>query len=222
MKKKTPALTMLKEGVSIANIAADLHASKQAIFDLKQATTGLPDNTMPTRKAGTGTKKRTTDGTNAVWPRDVILNPSINHANLKKEQTQAFTRHIHQCNSAPPQKDLNLPSCCAAKKPFLTAPMMKKRLQFCNDYLHSTSAYWKTVIISNENTFMLLRGGSKLVRRCCCCLPTPMALASGGSAMFPLVVHQPASPSIWPAVQSLQRGLSTNPGATMWCVCGCS
>ena len=46
---------------------------------------------------------------------------------------------------------------------------------------------------------------------CCCCLPTPMALASGGSPMFPLVVHQPASPSIWPAVQSLRRGLSTIP-----------
>ena len=25
-----------------------------------------------------------------------------------------------------------------------------------------------------------------------CCLPTPMTLASGGSPMFPLVVHQPA------------------------------
>ena len=58
--------------------------------------------------------------------------------------------------------------------------------------------------------------------RPCCCLPTPMTLASGGSPMFPLVVHQPASPSIWPAVQSLRRGLSTNPGVTMWCVCGCS
>ena len=46
----------------------------------------------------------------------------------------------------------------------------------------------------------------------CCCLPTPMTLASGGSPIFPLVVHQPASPSIWPAVQSLQRGLSTNSG----------
>ena len=48
-----------------------------------------------------------------------------------------------------------------------------------------------------------------------------MTLASGGSPIFPLVVHQPASPSIWPAVQSLRRGLSTNPGPTMWCVCGC-
>ena len=55
----------------------------------------------------------------------------------------------------------------------------------------------------------------------CCCLPTPMTLASGGSPMSPLVVYQPASPSIWPAVQSLRRGLSTNPGVTMWCICGC-
>ena len=77
---------MLKEGVSIAHIAADLHVSKRAISDLKQAATELPDKTMPTRKAGTGTKKRTTDGTNAVWHRDVILNPSINHVNLKKKQ----------------------------------------------------------------------------------------------------------------------------------------
>ena len=86
MKKKTPVLTMLKEGVSIAHIATDLHVPKRAISDLKQAATGLPDNTMPTRKAGTGTKKRTTYGTNAVWPIDVILNPSITHANLKKKQ----------------------------------------------------------------------------------------------------------------------------------------
>ena len=49
-----------------------------------------------------------------------------------------------------------------------------------------------------------------------------MTLASGGSPMFPLVVHQPASPSIWPAVQSLRRGMSTNPGVIMWCACGTS
>ena len=47
-----------------------------------------------------------------------------------------------------------------------------------------------------------------------------MTLASGGSPMFPLVVYQTASPSIWPAVQSLRRDLSTNPGVTMWCVGG--
>ena len=56
----------------------------------------------------------------------------------------------------------------------------------------------------------------------CCCLSTTMILASGGSPMFPLVIHQTAYPSIWPAVQSLRRGLSTNPVVTMWRVCGCS
>ena len=61
-----------------------------------------------------------------------------------------------------------------------------------------------------------------IMEEACCCLPTPMTLDSGGSPMFPLVVHQPGSPYIWPAVQSLRRGLSTNPGVTMWCVCGCS
>ena len=55
---------------------------------------------------------------------------------------------------------------------------------------------------------------------CCCCLPSPMTLATGGSAMFPLVVHQPA-------VQSLRQGLSTNPGGDNMvrmrypCVCLC-
>ena len=74
----------------------------------------------------------------------------------------------------------------------------------------------------DEEVDELMGSDVPTARGTCCCLPTPMTLASGGSPMFPLVVHQPASPSIWPAVQSLRRGLSTNPGATMWCVCGCS
>ena len=44
-----------------------------------------------------------------------------------------------------------------------------------------------------------------------------MSLASGGSPTFPLVVHQPASPSIWPEVPSLWRSLFIDPGVTMWC-----
>ena len=37
---------------------------------------------------------------------------------------------------------------------------------------------------------------------CCCSLPIPMTIASGGSQMFPLVVHQPdslASSAVTPA-----------------------
>ena len=60
---------------------------------------------------------------------------------------------------------------------------------------------------------------------CCCCLPTPMNLASGESLMFPLVVHQPASPSICPDVMCLCRGCD---GCCVFCLycevwsCRCS
>ena len=90
---------------------------------------------------------------------------------------------------------------------------------------------WKTLATINQQILptheatsyhTISAVNSQSVLTVCCCLPTPMTLASGGSPMFPLVVYQPASPSIWPAVQSLWRGLSTNPGVTMWCVCGCS
>ena len=61
-----------------------------------------------------------------------------------------------------------------------------------------------------------------LLHPCCCRLPTPTTLVSKGIPIFPHMVHQPASPSIWSAVQSLQRGLSTNPGVIMCYICGCS
>ena len=105
-----------------------------------------------------------------------------------------------------------------------------KSLHFCS--LCSQMRFWMSLFsLGNSGEVRsFLRRSSRLVitssisagTGSCCCLPTPMTLASGGSPMFPLVVHQPASPSIWPAVRSLRRGLSTNPGATMWCVCGCS
>ena len=52
----------------------------------------------------------------------------------------------------------------------------------------------------------------------CWCLHTSLTLVSGGSPMIPLVVHQPAYPSIWPAAASFQQDLTTNPVVTTWCV----
>ena len=86
MNEKTFVLTMIKEEASIARIAEDIHLSERVISNLKHAATGLRDNTTPTRKAGPGTRKKATDGINAVWHKDVMLNPSITTANLKKKQ----------------------------------------------------------------------------------------------------------------------------------------
>ena len=62
---------------------------------------------------------------------------------------------------------------------------------------------------------------------CCCCLPTPMTLAIGGSPMFRLVVHQPASPSgqqcshsdgVYPQIQGRQCGAYVGAVEEMMCV----
>ena len=50
----------------------------------------------------------------------------------------------------------------------------------------------------------------------------PEAFLVGGSPILSLVVHQSTCPSIWPAVPSLRRALSTNPWVATGCVCGCS
>ena len=55
---------------------------------------------------------------------------------------------------------------------------------------------------------------------CCYSLPTPMTFASWGRGqILTLVVHQPASPSIWQtAVHSPRRGTSRGDNVVrMWC-----
>ena len=94
-----------------------------------------------------------------------MLNSSITTANLKKKQPMFLQDISIRTIKHHPQNNRHLPSCCAHKKSLLTSPMMKRRPQFCNDYLHWTSADWKTVIISCDSTFRLVRGGSKLVMR---------------------------------------------------------
>ena len=46
-----------------------------------------------------------------------------------------------------------------------------------------------------------------------CCLPTPLTITSGGARSSSSRSTSQHSPSIWPTVPSLQRGLSTSPGS---------
>ena len=71
----------------------------------------------------------------------------------------------------------------------------------------------------SRDTSLVSREFKRKSLTCCCCLPTPLTLASGGggwSPIFPLVVHHPASPYTWSAVQLLWRGLLKIQG----CQCG--
>ena len=120
-----------------------------------------------------------------------------------------FPRPARTHHKAPPTD----PSRCYAQLP---RSSMRSSYPLSTNFSHQL---WINTA-SDPDTRLHLPPSSS--QQTCCCLPTPMTLASGGSPMFPFVVHHPAFPSIWPAVQSLRRGLPPNPGVTMWCVSGCS
>ena len=155
----------LREGASISAVARDLLVSKRTVSYLKQAAAGLPPYATPPRKVGTARKKITTARTDAVLKREVLLNPSITAATLKKKHPMLLQNVSIRTIQHRLQKDLKMPSRRAAKKPLLTAPMIKKRFLFCRKYLHWTPADWRKVMFSDESTFRLVRRGSKMIRR---------------------------------------------------------
>jgi hypothetical protein len=64
-----------------------------------------------------------------------------------------------------PQTRLKMPSRAAAKKPLLTAAMVKKRIAFCKKHLRWTDDDWDKVMFSDESTFKLINPRAQRVRR---------------------------------------------------------
>ena len=82
-------------------------------------------------------------------------------------------------------------------------------LVFCVEVLHTNYA---TVLVFYRKIYLNKSANNKLYNyiqrhtrnrnslHVFCCLPTTLTLASGGSPMFPLVVYQSASPSIFACI----------------------
>jgi hypothetical protein len=98
-----------------------------------------------------------------LW-RYVNANPFKTAKQLKKEVfgwSNVSVRMIQHVL----QKELNLPSRVAAKKPLLTKLMIKKRLKFCSKYQHWKESDWDSVMFSDESTFRVLNSRGTTVRR---------------------------------------------------------
>ena len=165
MEEKARALTQLQQGVSAMRVAADIGVSRRSIYSLKRAAAALPPGTTPPRKPGTGTHRKTSPRTDNLLRREVLSNPSISAAALKKKYPELLDRVSVRTIQHRLQKDLGLPCRRAAKKPMLTAAMKKKRLAFCHKYKKWTKEQWRKVMFSDESTFRMVRGASNVVRR---------------------------------------------------------
>ena len=165
MTEKSRALTLLEQGKSFIDVAADLGTSRNTIYRLKRAAELLPPGTIPKRKEGTGAARKTSPRTDNILRREVMSDPSVTSASIKKKHPDLLQNVALRTIRHRLQKDLGLPARRAAKKPLLTKAMKMKRLNFCKTYKHWTAAHWKKVMFSDESTFRLVRGESKIVRR---------------------------------------------------------
>ena len=86
MVEKTEVLALLGQGISVICVPAELKVSRQAIYDLKKATATVSEGTTPSHKPSTRCKRLTSLRTDMMSKREVIANPSITGANLRKKQ----------------------------------------------------------------------------------------------------------------------------------------
>ena len=86
MVEKTKALALLEQGIGVVCRAPELKVSRQAIYDLKKAAATVSEGVTPSRKPGTGRKQLISLLTDIMLKREVIANPSITEANLRKKQ----------------------------------------------------------------------------------------------------------------------------------------
>lgn len=165
MEEKSRAIALLDHGMSVIRVSTDLKVSRQAIYRVRDATATVPPGTTPPRKPGSGAPIKTSERSDKLLKREVMLNPSISAASLKIKHPDILQNVAIRTIRHWLQKDLGLPARRAAKKPLLTNAMKKRRLEFYNKYKDWTSEDWKRVMFSDESTFMLVRGESKTVRR---------------------------------------------------------
>ena len=97
--------------------------------------------------------------------------------------------------------------------------------RYCSSFLTFTTFLFHSVSLPNHyihhSDLLLLSPLDTYI----CCVVSAHSLDPflwGGSPIIPLLDHQSAYLSIWPATPSLQRGLSKNPGVPVWCVFGFS
>ena len=128
--EKAQVLIKIKLGSPVMKIAVNFNVSRQTVYTLLKAAKGLPDDTVPKQKIGSGKKRKTSAWTDHILRREVLISPSIMPASLKK-------KHLKMCEGVsirtiqnPLKNDLGLPCTRAAKKPFLTKKM-RKEIDFC-------------------------------------------------------------------------------------------
>ena len=162
---KASALALLKEGLTPPSVAARLGVSANTIRRLKKRFEEEGSQAVPAHRPIPGRPRITSSKTDALMKRTVMKEPFLSASALINRHRDLLGHVSQRTIQHRLQKELGLPSRRAAKKPYLTSRMRRKRLDFCARYGHWTKEDWSKVLFSDESTFQVIRSSSRRVRR---------------------------------------------------------
>jgi len=90
----------------------------------------------PTQKKRSERPRKTTKRTDELLKHSVMIQPTLTAKEIKHEHYDLLKDVSVRTIRHRLQKELNLPARHAAKKPFLSDKMRKKRILFCKKYIH--------------------------------------------------------------------------------------
>ena len=191
MIEKTRIQCWYHEGIlSTTEMAAQLGRNAAAVRRIVASIRDLPEFAPPTPAAKrSGRPRAATFKQEKRLKNYVMANPFKTAKELKREVPGWESKSVRVIQQTLRTR-LGLPSRCAAAKPLLTAPMVKKRLAFCKKYLAWTEEDWENVMFSDESMFRLVNPRAQKVRR-------PSSVSRYLSKYTVKTVKHPASVMIW-------------------------
>ena len=165
VEEKVKIVLWFREGIAPKEIASRLQRNVSAVRKVIRDNKTLPITaTPPPPKKRTGRPAAATATQEERLRRYVLKHPFKTARELKREVSGWHDVSIRTIQKVC-QKKLGMPSRSAAKKPLLTAAMVKKRLSFCRKYRSWTAQDWERVMFSDESTFRLVNPRAQKVRR---------------------------------------------------------
>lgn len=209
-EEKARILSWIDEKIPIKEICLRSRRSERTIFRLKNASRDVPKFTVPSHKPIPGRPRLTSKETDKLLRREVLKNPRLTASELKSCYPILLEKPSIRTLRHRLQKDLQLPSRIASKKPLLTDAMKKKRLAFAKKYKDWTPEQWEKVLWSDESTFQMFNHHHRRVRR-------PPSISRYNIAYTLPTVKHPVSVMVWGCFSGLRGrgGLFFLPKNTM-------
>jgi hypothetical protein len=148
-------MAWFREGVPSKEIATRLGRNVKSVQKIIAANRSQLAAASPLPKKRCGRPRLTDYRKDDRLRRHLLRNPFKTAKELKREVI-GWNNFSVRTTQLVCQKRLELPSRCAAKKPLLTAQMVKKTIAFCKKHKNWTEDQWEDVMFTDESTFRLI------------------------------------------------------------------